>query len=213
MNNRCSGLVLKVIPGAARKISILTRENGKLISSVSGASRHLRLCPGLVINCLIKPYKSGFFITDPVLESMPLMTTLDDINFWHHLLELAHNFFVVGEHNPEAFDFMHGALGVCQRRELFEQEVGVLRSALVGALLIVAGYYPPQELETSLVGVKDIMIANVDIAWGGNIHFVKAYLHDLALHAKSSLNLWTQACIQSHPRAKYFKTIRNDSSV
>lgn len=203
--NYTQAIILKTFTNRA---TLLSQQHGKIIVGTTRANNYLRLSPGMVVSGIIKEYRSGFYMQHATIEFFPLFDVAEDILFLHHLFELTHNFFPAGVVADHVYVFVNNLIINSRHFGLLKEYKPVFFKACIGGLLVFTGsYYPPQEYEKALIGVRQIIMTTVDISWERTIDSLQAYLCDLMNNADiCSLDRWLTACIQSHPRAKFFKT-------
>jgi len=182
-----TGIVLKKYFPLKKTISILDKDIGK----IQCIPKKKCLPNGSIVSYLITKRKNRYLIENIEILYVPFNTAIDDIFFFHHILEICYYFIPQGAQNAEAFSLIHYLYYFGYRiKYIIDKKLFLFK------LFIFLGLYPEGEKFQTPIFHK-LAIESIDTLLDKKLH----------LGIEKDLDMWLHLCVQVHPMFRHLKTI------
>ncbi|MBX9830961.1 hypothetical protein K2X40_03310 [Candidatus Babeliales bacterium] len=202
-----AGFVIKKFLPSQPKISLLTAPLGKISIFVKNKASCEKLWPGMLVSLTAQVRGEHAYTTDTVtILALPSIASNDDITWVHHLLELC--YYIIPLQSPAENNFMHLAqyLSVLDYKELFENDLSLLKMLCILHLLHTTGNTDEKILRNAqlleIISTLPTLLAHES---------KQALKQNLALFDSNDLGNITNSIknyLRTHPCFNLFKTIK-----
>ena len=183
-----TGIVLKKYFPQNKTISILDKDIGKIQCI---PKKKYCLPNGSVVNYRISKKKSRYVIENIEILYVPFNMAINDILFFHHILEICYYFIPQEAQNTEVFSLINYLYYFGYRiKYIIDKKLFLFK------LFIFLGLYPEGEKFQTPIFHK-LAIESIDTLIDKKLH----------LGIEKDLDVWLYSCVQTHPMFKYLKTI------
>jgi len=202
------GFILKKLPPGDSKFSVLTQSQGKLIVAIPPNTQIRLLNTGSRIQFIVGDQQYNVHIVNNIkLVSSMQSSTLADLSWMHHLLELCYYFVPLYQQSHDCFELL-AQCNVLLNLHMHIQEVWeAIKRTCIGILLCMFGFYPSDELLSPVLALKSVLARLSDYDDAYNIEIIKTGTQSACLNQQKKLEVWTRECIETHPRREAFKTL------
>jgi len=181
------GIILKKYQPKKKTIAILDKNAGKIKCVPNKEDLPL----GALIQYFIKNNRSPYFLENIEIIHIPFDVAIDDILFFHHVLETCYNF--IPYHCPadQVFELLK-YLYLCGNSIKCNNN----KKLFLFKLFTILGLYP-EGVKFQTPFFHALAITSIDTIISKNLH----------LNSENKLDAWLHYCMTMHPEFSKFKTI------
>ncbi len=202
------GIVLKHAPGSSHKISVLTTSYGKMMTVILDHRIMQRIQSGALIQLHGGKLQGNILVpTNTSLLSIPIPRNTHDLYWLHHLLELCYFFLPLHQPVRDVFMLLQHSCIFATLDHADDPGWDVFKKNIVGAFMILFGFFPPESLKKPLYAIKNSLLLFIDFDPEQKVEFVTKHMRMVGTIPLAQLNAWLITCIKTHPRMKAFKTL------
>jgi len=204
------GFVLKRMNLATMTYSFIAKRAGKINLRVYTGKHDMPFAIGTCIGYTLHSGKTARWSTkDTTLVSYPPAQCVSDLYWYHHLMELCHYFIPLdmpcGE-IVEYLDMLFCLVSACSDRDA--AHIHSLKRLSIVRLLIFFGWYPDKKLYNDVLTFQQMLETSVDFPDSQKVILVAQMMSYVSHVQGPDVETWIMQCIQRHPRARAFKTVR-----
>ncbi|MFC1894523.1 DNA repair protein RecO C-terminal domain-containing protein [Candidatus Dependentiae bacterium] len=200
--------VLKRFFPLKQKTSILSHQNGKIQILTKPTIKCKTLWPGMLISFNLNTSNRRFFCAENINIIYNINNSKPFKIYWiHHVLEICYYFIPLHDPCTKIFSFLSCCIKLINNENTFQSHIKIIKKTFLLNLLVLIGFYPPDNLLLYLDLYKQITLVSIDF---NNNHKVQSLMSKLKLLKKQDINnldKWIQTCLCSHPQFKKFKTL------
>jgi len=181
------GIILKKYQPKKQLISILDKRIGK----IKCVPNNQNVILGSLVSYLITKNRSPYFIQDIEILHIPFETAIDDILFFHHVLELCYQFSPWQCPSGEIFDLV-------KYLYFFSNMIksNIDKKLFLFKLFTLLGLYP-EGLQFQTTYFHNLATKSIDRIVSENLH----------LKSEIEIDNWLHCCIEMQPQLSNLKTI------
>jgi hypothetical protein len=200
------GIVLKTFLPYKCKISVLSRNAGKVNIIVSRDAIKQIFSPGSIVSFFYTASRSDFFVQKVEFLYVP-MGSIEDLCWIHYLLEICYYFLPLNAACVDAFRLIKYALELGNRSSIFEPYFFIVKRICLVRLLMVIGFYPPNRL-LYLIGLFDDMVrVSLDSSNAQKVRLLHTSFEGITDQMVKDIDAWVLLCLQEHSHIAHFKTL------
>jgi hypothetical protein len=190
------GIILRTFLPYKSKISILTKENGK-IDFVILRREGPTFSPGSLI---LFEKNSINLVNVPSLQHKT-------ISWLHHIIEVSYYFTPYNLPCPELYQFILNCFELDGHSKECEPYFAILKRACRIRLLILLGFYPDEELVSFGNIFEYVVSAFLDSNHTTKVRSLHVLLEQIPSLLLDKADKWVLDCLHEHPYIANFKTI------
>ncbi|MBU4269454.1 hypothetical protein KJ644_00300 [Candidatus Dependentiae bacterium] len=210
MQTKEIGFVLKRFLPNKNKLSVLTKESGKIEIITRPTAKTIELWPGMLLSFYKENFANNskiFIAQDLEILMSPDFDTNLNIKWAHQILEICYYFAPLSNPDKELFDHIYSCFNIMLLNRNFSSELEIIKKIYLIKLLELLGFYPTTDLITYLSLYINIRSTYINIVDNNQLKLLKTNLQNINNAQISKIDKWIIASLATHPNFKFFRTI------
>ena len=189
-------------------VVLMTREYGKIRIIARPFFRFQQLVVGtLVAGSFKNAERKKFAFQNLEVVIYPLCSTLDDLHWFHQIIELCYYFLPENQMNSPVFDYLYHVLMLFLHNQIVVQYALVVRKVGLLKLLFLLGFHPEKNFVRYLDLFDQVVRASVDLQNQSKVSSVIRALGQCNKIHMEYIDEWMMRCVNDHPSGHLFKTM------
>jgi hypothetical protein len=181
-------IILSYQPHVSKRAVLFDRRYGKIEASF-GYKIPSSLVHGALIQYTLSSWRNKYMIDAYEMIALPAKWVVQDVHFFHHLLEVGQLFFMSHQYSPEVYTFFE---------KIYEEQGTVehMHHLFLCKLFSLLGIYP-SDAHIHHPALFHLISASNDIMLNEQKHRLD----------QKELKSWLRGCIETHPRGPFLQTV------
>ncbi|MBD3273165.1 hypothetical protein GF385_02325 [Candidatus Dependentiae bacterium] len=209
MHNKELCFVLKRFLPNKNKLSVLSKNFGKIEIITRPTERTFQLWPGMLLAFNISGKNTRiFFAQNLEILMSPHYDHILKMEWVHSLLEICYYFSPICNPAGDIFNHIYNSFNIHVFKKFFLDELHIIKKIYLIKLLELLGFYPCVDLIVYLGIYQELTSIDIDFVDKDKIKLLKDNLQNVKTFEIKKIDNWIKKSLMHHSHFKLFKTFK-----